>query len=410
MRILLTILLTVTFLSAQQRIIVKTGADLLFEEHSSRIIGKRIGLVTNHTALLSNGVHLADALKKDPRVTLTVLFGPEHGIRGDAPDGRTIRDTIDAKTGVPVYSLYGKINKPTPEMLKNVDVLIFDIQDVGSRFYTFISTMFLSMEAAAEQKIPFIVLDRPNPINGLVMEGPLRLDSLKTFVGWVPVPISHGMTVGELATMANQQQWLPNGIRADLHVITMKGWHRSLWYDQTDLQWVSPSPNMVSLTTAMVYPGLCLLEGTNVSEGRGTDRPFETFGAPWIDGEVLSKSLNSARLSGVTFTSASFTPQEIPGMASNPKHRGKLCGGVRITVTDRNSFRPLRTGLTIMEHITKLYKDSLSYRERGFDRLAGTPVIRTMLQSGKSVKEIEESWQKELAGFQELRRKALLYH
>ncbi|MBP9212897.1 MAG: DUF1343 domain-containing protein, partial [Bacteroidetes bacterium] len=257
MRTMLIILLSISFLTAQDRSTVKTGADLLFEKHSSRINGKRVGLITNHTALLSNGKHLADALKDDPNVTLTALFGPEHGIRGDAPDGRTIRDTIDVKTGVPVYSLYGKISKPTPEMLKNVDVLIFDIQDVGARFYTFISTMYLCMEAAAEQKIPYIVLDRPNPINGILVEGPVRLDSLKSFVGWGPMPISHGLTVGELATMANSERWLSNGIVADLFVVPMEGWKRSQWYDQTNLRWVSPSPNMVSLNTAIVYPGLC---------------------------------------------------------------------------------------------------------------------------------------------------------
>jgi len=410
MRTMLIILLSISFLIAQERSTVKTGADLLFEKYSSRISGKRVGLITNHTALLSNGKHLADALKDDPNVTLTALFGPEHGIRGDAPDGRTIRDTIDAKTGVPVYSLYGKISKPTPEMLKNVDVLIFDIQDVGARFYTFISTMYLCMEAAAEQKIPYIVLDRPNPINGILVEGPVRLDSLKSFVGWGPMPISHGLTVGELATMANSERWLSNGIVADLFVVPMEGWKRSQWYAQTNLRWVSPSPNMVSLNTAIVYPGLCLLEGTNVSEGRGTDRPFETFGAPWINGKELARSLNSAGLSGVTFTEVSFTPQEIPGMAANPKHRGKLCGGVRITVTDRKTFLPLRAGLTVLEHLTKLYKDSLSFRDRGFDRLAGTPVIRTLLKEGKSAKEIEGSWQKELKEFLELRRKALLYN
>lgn len=410
MRTVLIILLSLSFLTAQERSNVKTGADLLFEKHSRLIHGKRIGLITNHTALLSNGKHLADALHEDPHVTLAALFGPEHGIRGDAPDGRTIRDTVDAKTGAPVYSLYGKISKPTPEMLKNIDVLIFDIQDVGARFYTFISTMYLCMEAAAEQKIPYIVLDRPNPINGILVEGPVRLDSLKTFVGWGPMPISHGMTVGELATMANNERWFPNGITADLHVVRMEGWKRSQWYDQTNLRWVSPSPNMVSLNTAIVYPGLCLIEGTNVSEGRGTDRPFETIGAPWIDGNVLARSLNNAGLPGVTFSGVVFTPQEIPGMAANPKHRGKQCGGIRISIMDRTAFLPLRTGLTVLEHITKIYNDSLSYRDRGFDRLAGTPVIRTMLKEGKGAKEIEGSWQKELTGFLELRRKALLYN
>lgn len=397
-------------LAGQTKGVVKTGADRLLTEYASRIAGKRIGLITNHTAMLSNGRHLADALAGWKDTKLVVLFGPEHGIRGDAPDGRTVNDTIDVKTGVRVYSLYGKVNKPTPEMLKDVDVLIFDIQDVGARFYTFISTLFLTMEAAAEHHIPYIVLDRPNPITGMLVEGPVRVDSLKSFVGWAPMPISHGLTVGELATMANNERWFPNAINAELTVITMTGWERSMWYDQTGLAWVKPSPNMVSLNTAIVYPGLCLLEGTNVSEGRGTERPFETIGAPWINADSLAATLNSAGLSGVAFTAVSFTPKDIPGMAVNTKYKGRNCNGVQLTITDREHFWPVRTGLTILQKITALYTDSLVYRERGFDRLAGTPVIRTMLREGKSAIEIEKSWQNEHIRLLEQRRKAFLYH
>lgn len=409
MKTILIIILAVTLLSAQQKSAVKTGADLLFERHASLIKGKRVGLITNHTALLSNGMHLADALKKEPNVTLTVLFGPEHGIRGDAPDGRTIHDTLDASTGVPVYSLYGKINKPTPEMLKDVDVLIFDIQDVGARFYTFISTMFLGMEAAAEQKIPYLVLDRPNPITGTRIEGPLRVDSLKTFVGWVPIPTAHGMTVGELATMANNERWLKDGITAALTVVKMEGWKRSQWYEQTGLEWIKPSPNMISVNTAVVYPGMCIVEGLNVSEGRGTMMPFEQIGAPWIDGAMLAKELNARKLPGVRFEPVQFTPVEIPGTASNPKYKGRSCGGVRLTVTDRGSFASVRTGLSVVHAIRMLHRDSLTFRERGFDRLAGTPVIREMLLRGASVNEIEQHWEKELAAFRERRIASLLY-
>ncbi|NUN70675.1 MAG: DUF1343 domain-containing protein [Bacteroidetes bacterium] len=408
MRTILIILLSVTILSSQQKG-VTTGADLLFSRHAALIDGKRIGLVTNHTAVLADGRHLADALASRNGTTLAVLFGPEHGIRGDAPDGRTIRDTIDAVTSAPVYSLYGKINKPTPEMLKGVDVLVFDIQDVGARFYTFISTMFLAMEAAAEQKIPFIVLDRPNPITGTRVEGPLRVDSLKTFVGWVPVPIAHGMTVGELATMANKERWLKDGIQASLTVVSMEGWSRTQWYEQTGLGWIKPSPNMVSVGTAVVYPGMCLFEGVNVSEGRGTMAPFEQIGAPWIDGAVLAKELNSRKLPGVTFAPVQFTPEEIPGTASNPKYKGRSCGGVRLTVTDRASFASVRTGVTVVHAIRSLYRDSLTFRDRGFDRLAGTPVIREMLLKGASVAEIELQWEKELAAFRQRRAASLLY-
>lgn len=408
-RLLVLFLAMMTFTVAQQERTVTVGADRLFTFYTKLIDGKRVGLVTNHTAVLSNGKHIADVLHEYSGTTLTALFGPEHGIRGDAPDGRTIRDTIDARTGVPVYSLYGKINKPTPEMLKNVDVLIFDIQDVGARFYTFISTMFLAMEAAAEQRIPFIVLDRPNPITGTRVEGPLRVDSLKTFVGWAPVPIAHGMTVGELATMANKERWLKDGHQAMLTVITMEGWKRSQWFEQSGLPWVKPSPNMMTVNTAAVYPGMCLFEGVNVSEGRGTQLPFEQIGAPWIDGNRLAKELNARGLPGVRFEAVAFTPEEIPGTASNPKYKGRECRGVRLTVTDRASFASVRTGISVLQAIRTLHSDSLTIRERGFDRLAGTPIIREMLLRGASAMEIEQQWQKELAEFRNRRAASLLY-
>ncbi|MHB1050852.1 MAG: exo-beta-N-acetylmuramidase NamZ family protein [Bacteroidota bacterium] len=388
---------------------VKVGADVLFESKMDVIKGKRIGLVTNHTAVLSNGDHLADVLHSSKHVTLAALFGPEHGVRGDAPDGRTIRDTVDAKTGVPVYSLYGRINKPTSEMLKNVDVLLFDIQDVGARFYTFISTMFLCMEAAAENNIPFVVLDRPNPITGNLVGGPMRVDSLKTFVGWVPIPIAHGMTVGELALMANNEGWLNEKKKADLTVIRMDRWKRSMWYDETSLKWIKPSPNMATLTTAIVYPGLCLIEGINVSEGRGTEKPFEYIGAPWIDGKKLADYLRQYNLPGVTFESIEFTPMEIPNVASNPKYKGKKCGGVYVKVSNRTTLNPVKTGIAVVAAIHALYPDSLKFRDRGFDRLAGTPKIREEILKGTSVDAIVSSWSDEVKEFSKKRIPSLLY-
>lgn len=398
-----------TILFAKPVTKVKTGADVLFENRTELIKGKRIGLITNHTAVLTNGKHLADALHEYPNVKLVALFGPEHGVRGDVPDGRTVRDTIDEKTGVPVYSLYGRINKPTPEMLKDVDVLIFDIQDVGARFYTFISTMFLGMEAAAENNVHFVVLDRPNPITGTRIEGPLRVDSLKTFVGWVPIPIAHGMTVGELAVMANTSGWLKDRKTVKLTVVKMENWKRSLWFDETKLQWIKPSPNMKSMQTAVVYPGTCLIEGINVSEGRGTEKPFEYIGAPWIDGKVLAKFLNSQKLPGVKFEPIEFIPKEIPNVTSSPKYKDQFCRGVYVNVTNRNKFEPVETGVAIVSGINTLYKDSLTFRERGFDRLAGTPIIRESIIGGKNVNEIVSLWRNELAEFQKSRKKILLY-
>ncbi|MEK7670293.1 MAG: DUF1343 domain-containing protein, partial [Bacteroidota bacterium] len=315
---------------------VKTGADLLFEKRFDLIEGKRLGLVTNHSAVLSNGKHLADALFENPKAKLVVLFGPEHGIRGQAPAGKSVRDSIDTKTRIPVYSLYGRINKPTAEMLKNVDVLIFDIQDIGARFYTYESTLSLAMEAAAENRIPFIVLDRPNPITGTRFDGFVLVDSLRSFVGMHRISIMHGMTMGELATMINQEGWLKNGVRANLDVVRMEGWKRDVWFDETQLTWIGPSPNMQSLQTAIVYPGSCLFEGTNFSEGRGTEKPFEYIGSPFVNGKQWADELNSLRLPGITFEPIVFVPQEIQNVVATPKHKGVRCEGVFLHVLDRN--------------------------------------------------------------------------
>jgi len=388
---------------------VTVGADRLFTEYSSLIEGKRIGLVTNHSAVLADGRHLADALVSSNKTSLTVLFGPEHGIRGDAPDGRTVQNGIDERTGLPVYSLYGKVNKPTDEMLKNVDVLIFDIQDVGARFYTFISTMFLVMESAAEHGLPFIVLDRPNPIRGLQVEGPVRIDSLKSFVAWGPMPVSHGMTIGELATMANEEGWLANKIKAKLTVVRMSGWKRTMWFDETGLQWIKPSPNMKSLATATMYPGTCLIEGTTLSEGRGTEKPFEWIGAPFMDGERWAKMLNAVGLPGVKFSPVVFVPQEIANVASRPKHRGIQCSGISIEITDRSVLEPFKTGLHILATAKAVAPDSMRWRAGSIDRLSGTPDVRLGLDSSKSPEELLNSWEGARKAFVEKRIKYLLY-
>lgn len=388
---------------------VLPGADILLRDRLDLIRGKRVGVVTNHSAILKDGRHLVDALQATPGVTVRALFGPEHGIRGDAPDGRSIRDTIDAATGVPMYSLYGKINKPTPEMLAGVDVLIFDIQDVGARFYTFISTLSNAMEAAAEMGIPYVVLDRPNPIRGTWVEGFIRVDTLRSFVGLHPIPIAHGMTVGELATMFNNEGWLKNGVKANLTVVTCSGWKRSQWFDETGLTWVRPSPNMATLATATVYPGTCLFEGTNLSEGRGTEHPFETIGAPYVDGTAWASALNAMKLPGVRFEPAQFTPQEIPHVASRPKHQGKECGGVSVRVTDRDRLEPVRTAVAMLATARQLFGKEFQWRNSSIDRLSGTPALRSMLEAGTSTDEIVKSWKGEVERFVNLRGKYLLY-
>ncbi len=404
--LLITLLLAAV--SFGQTVTVVSGADNLLANRMDLIRGKRVGLVTNHSALLANGHHLVDSLAHMPDVKLVALFGPEHGIRGDAPDGRTVREGIDPVTGVPVYSLYGKVTKPNDEMLKNVDVLLYDIQDVGVRFYTFVSTMCLSMEAAAEKHIPFVVLDRPDPIRGTAVDGPVRLDSLKSFVGWAPIPVMYGMTIGELAQMVNGEGWLEHGVKANLVVVPMTGWKRGLWYDETGLAWTKPSPNITTMNTEIVYPGTCFIEGTNVSEGRGTLHPFEYLGAPWLPADRVAALLNSAALPGVRFDTVRFTPVDIPHVASDPKYKGMECRGISINLTDRNTYEPVVTGVAILAALRSAAPDSFVMRSR-IDRLTGTPLVRTMIMEGKSAGEIAASWKDELAAFNSVREKYLLY-
>jgi len=388
-------------ISASSQVLV--GADCLFsDEHIRLIAGKRVGLVTNHTAVLRNGVHLADSLARHPQVTLTALFGPEHGIRGEAGAGDMVDGSVDSVTGVRVYSLYGQTYKPTQEMLEGLDVLLYDIQDVGARFYTYISTMTYAMEAAAEAGIPFVVLDRPNPITGERVEGFVLDDSLKSFVGMHPVPIVHGMTTGELALMINGLGWLKGGIRANLMVVRMRGWKRSMWYDETGLPWIPPSPNMRTLQTAVVYPGTCLFEGTNFSEGRGTDSPFELVGAPFVDAERWAETLNGLKLPGVRFEPESFTP-------TGSKHSGEECRGVRLKVTDRTVFKPVRTGLWMLAAAFDLHRNTFAWRPRTIDRLAGTALVRQFVEEEQTPDTLLRHASPSLDGFLTLRSRFLLH-
>ena len=324
------------------------GADQLLSEEFRLIKNKKLGVVTNHTAVLSTGVHLVDRLHTIKDIEITALFGPEHGIRGDNAAGQTITHNVDSKTGIPIYSLYGKDKKPTKEMLKDVDVLIFDIQDVGARFYTYISTLFYVVKAAAENNIPLIVLDRPNPINGIYVDGPIRKPELNSFVGIAPLPIAHGMTVGELAQFFAGEKLIGDSVKVDLHVIKMENWNRNLFYDNFYSTWLKPSPNIPSLETAIVYPGTCLIEGTNVSEGRGTDAPFLTIGAPYINSDELIEELKKQKIDAVDFEPISFTPNEIPGVVSNPKYKNEDCNGIRIIVTDRDKCESVKLGIMLI--------------------------------------------------------------
>ncbi|MEN8701942.1 DUF1343 domain-containing protein [Bacillus infantis] len=380
------------------------GIEVLLDDQKELIEGKRVGLITNPTGVDQELNSIVDLLHNDPEVELTALYGPEHGVRGSAQAGEYVEFYTDDKTGLPVYSLYGATKKPTPEMLENVDVLLFDIQDVGTRFYTYIYTMAYAMEAAKENDIPFIVLDRPNPLGGTEVEGPVLETPYKSFVGNYEIPLRHGMTVGELAKLFNEEF----EIGADLTVVKMKGWKRDMYYDETGLQFVMPSPNMPTLDTALVYPGAALIEGTNVSEGRGTTKPFELIGAPFINADNLAQQLNSLNMKGVSFRAASFTP-------SISKHAGKLSHGIQIHITDRDEFEPVKTGLHIVKSIHDLYPEDFAFRaedSRGisfFDQLIGNGWVRDAIEEGKSVDWIESQWKDELKDFNKVRKAYLLY-
>ena len=384
---------------------LKLGVDVVLSSEKNLLKGKRVGLITNPTGVDQDLNSIVDRFYNDKDINLTALYGPEHGVRGDAQAGSYVDFYIDEETGLPVYSLYGKTRKPTPEMLENVDVLVFDIQDVGTRFYTYIYTMALAMEAAKEKGIPFIVLDRPNPIGGLKVEGPvLEAPEYASFIGQYEIPLRHGMTVGELAKLFNKEF----GIGADLKVVKMKNWKRYMNYEDTGLEWVLPSPNMPTLDTAYAYPGTGLIEGTNISEGRGTTKPFELLGAPFINGAELARELNKLKLKGVEFRAASFTP-------TFSKHSGVLSHGVEVHITDYDDFVPLETGLHIVKTVHDLYPDDFEFRAEDskgisfFDSLIGNGWVRDDIEAGKSVKQIKQKWDRDLKGFLKVRSKYLLY-
>lgn len=366
------------------------GADLLLSQHRGMLAGKRIGMVINQTSRLSSGEFLLDALQR-AGVTVTALFGPEHGVRGVAAAGEKVGDGIDVKSGVPVYSLYGERNKPTPEMLRNVDLLIYDIQDVGARFYTYISTLKLCMDAAAEHHVPFVVLDRPNPLGGRV-DGPLLDDSLRSFVGIGRLPVVYGLTCGELATYMNGMGWLDGGREADLTVVWMDGWNRSMTWKDTRLQWIAPSPNIPTAATSEVYPAVCFLEATNVSEGRGTPLPFYQLGAPFINGDTLAGMLNSRALPGVRFVSISFTPV-------SSKHAGVACFGVRVELTDPARFRPVMTGLVVISELLRHKPGLITLNHRWLGKLLGKASVAGFLEKGGDPASLQDQWEADISLF-----------
>jgi len=378
---------------------VRVGADVLLAERMDLVSGKRVALVTNQTGRVASGEHIADVLHRRG-VDIKRLFGPEHGIRGGVTGGESVSDSVDAATGIPVVSLYGKINKPTPAMLADVDVLLYDIQDVGARFYTYISTMALCMEAAAARGIPFVVLDRPDPLGGKRVDGPVLEDTLRSFVGIAPIPVVYGLTAGELARLLAGEKMISG--KPELIVVPMKGWHRGMAWGETGLAWTPPSPNIPTWETAIAYPATCILEATNLSEGRGTSSPFQVLGAPFVDGARLAKALRGLELPGVEFDSISFTP-------TTSKHAGVLCHGILMKVVDRERFGPVAAGLHILREVERLHGAALTIRRGGFLRLMGSAAVYEQMMSGEEIDAISCSWIRETAKFGELREKYFLY-
>ena len=384
-----------------------SGADLLFSENLNLISGKKIGVVCNHTSLLSEGTHLVDVLLEQKNLKVTTIFTPEHGFKGITEAGKFVDYKNNLYKKIPIISLYGKDKKPSKEILKEVEVIIFDIQDVGARFYTYISTLYYVLEAAGENGIPLIILDRPNPIGGSYVDGPVLDDNYKSFVGIAQIPIAHGMTVGELANYFVGEKLISSWKNISLKVIQCKNWNREIPNDFYS-KWNSPSPNINSLETALIYPGTCLLEGTNISEGRGTKFPFLQFGAPFIKADEVIEKINLFKIEGIELQSVAFIPEDIEGMATNPKFENKTCFGIKIKITEPNKFESVNFGVKLLYVLVKLYSDKIKFNE-SFDKLAGSDNLRKQLLNKIEPEKIIASWQKELIKFKKKRYKYLLY-
>jgi uncharacterized protein YbbC (DUF1343 family) len=373
---------------------VQTGLDVLESQKFAPLRGKHVGLITNHTGVDSQGRSTVDVLSHAPGVQLIALFSPEHGLAGR--NDEKISSSKDPATGLPVHSLYGETLRPTDEMLKGIDTLIFDVQDAGVRFYTYTTTMAYCMEEAAKRNIAFFVLDRPNPLGGEIVEGPM-LDADKTnFVGYFLLPVRYGLTIGELAQLFNTE----NHIGADLHVIAMRNWHRNYFFESTGIKWIPPSPNLRTIKGSILYPGIEILQNAGVSVGRGTQAPFEEFGAPWLNGEEVAAALNERHLPGLHFTAQPFIP--IVGLYS-----GQRCGGVAARISDRFSVRSMRMGVEIAAILQKLYPKQFDPEKLLL--LVGNSDTIQQLQAGAAPEKIAASWSTALTAFDQIRRKYFLY-
>jgi len=384
---------------------VRTGLENLLESHLDMIQGKRLGVFANQTSVDPKGRHLVELLSEHSQI-VTVLFGPEHGFMGNVEDGALIGETV--YKNIQLYSLYGEYLTPTPRMLKDVDVLVYDIQDVGVKFYTFISNLFLAMHAAKRESIPIIVLDRPNPINAEIVSGAITNPAFSSFVGVIPLPIRYGMTVGEIAQLFNNEAYGGFSLSIDLTVIPMTCYRRDMWYDETDIPWVATSPNMPTLETAVVYPGMCLMEGTNLSEGRGTDAPFLTIGAPYIDSKAWLDAIPKEALTGVKVEPVVFHPESIPGVVSDPKYQDEKCHGFHFTVLDRDKLEPIALAVSLLCAAQKLYPKEFKMTKY-LDKLWGNEDLRAMISEGKDYRSILQTCEQGLVRFKEVRKKYLRY-
>ncbi|GAB4576405.1 MAG: DUF1343 domain-containing protein [Anaerolineae bacterium] len=385
---------------------VVLGLENFLADPREYVQDRRVGLVVSASSFDHRLVSTVERMHAAPQVMLTALFGPEHGLRGEAQAGEKVAASRDHVTGLPVYSLYGDSRKPTPDMLADVDVLVIDMQDAGSRFYTYLYTMAYVMQAGAEHNRSVVVLDRPAPLGGLAVQGPVLDPAFASFVGLYPLPVRYGMTIGECARLFNTAF----GIGCDLTVVPMRGWQRTMWYDDTDLPFIPPSPNLPTLDSLICYPGTCLVEGTSLSEGRGTARPFEYIGAPWIAApEQLAADLNALELPGVRFRAVYFRP-------SFSKYAGEICRGVHVFVTDRQVFHPVETGVTLLQVIKARYPADFTWREPWtpgghypIDLLYGSSQLRDHLEASLPVDALVQAWEPQCDAFEALRADFLLY-
>jgi uncharacterized protein YbbC (DUF1343 family) len=379
--------------------LVRPGIEVFLADVPAALRGKRVGLLTNHSAVDRAGTPDVDLIARHKDLKLVALFAPEHGIRGTVAAGAKIEDEVDSATGVPVYSIYKtEDQRPTPQMLKDVDVIVYDLLEVGGRTWTYVSSMALAMEAAKAKGIPFVVLDRPNPIGGEIVEGALLDPKFKSFVGMYPIPARHGMTVGELATLFNQKY----GIGANLIVIKATNWRRSQWMDETGLPWRNPSPNLRSLAALNNYPGTVYFEGTSLTEGRGTDRPFEQIGASWLNAPEVARVMNEKRLPGIRFEAITMSVEP-----TARKFPGQTIPAIRFVITDRRAYRPVRTSLLLIDEIRRQHPRDFEWRP-SIDRLTGSDKVRLAIEGG-TLPALLEEWDREAAEFRESRKPFLLY-